>query len=143
VGGNRPPYDVDGYSKGNANIDETERFSITESPSPWYLKRWVLALWGLAVVILIAIIIYGLAILARGGGGGAPTPATTHSSNTTSSHTTSPSPTPSSTTPTTTDSSTETLEPVPPQDTATWTPQHPRHHWWRSNLPPLPPIPQF
>ena len=99
MGGNRPTYDVDGYSRGNANIDETERFSTTESPSPWYLKRWVLALWGLAVVILIAIIIYGLAILARGGGGSAPTPATTHSSTTTSSHTTSP----SSTTPTTTD----------------------------------------
>ena len=68
MGGNRPTYDVDGYSRGNANIDETERFSTTESPSPWYLKRWVLALWGLTVVILIAIIIYGLAILARGGG---------------------------------------------------------------------------
>ena len=90
MGGNRPTSDVDGYSRGNANIDETERFSTTESPSPWYLKRWVLALWGLTVVILIAIIIYGLAILARGGGGGAPTPATTHSSTTTSSHTTSP-----------------------------------------------------
>jgi hypothetical protein len=32
---------------------------------------------------------------------------------------------------------------VPPQDTATWTPQQPRHRWWRSNLPPLPPIPHF
>jgi hypothetical protein len=32
---------------------------------------------------------------------------------------------------------------VPPQDTATWTPQHPRRHWWRSNLPPLPPAPHF
>ena len=125
MSGDRPPYDVDGYSSGNANIDETERFSTTQSPKPWYLKRWVLALWGLTVVILIAIIIYGLAILARGGGGVAPTPATTHSS----------------TTPTTTDTSTETIEPVPPQDTATWTPEHPRHHWWRSNLPPIPPIP--
>jgi hypothetical protein len=136
VGGDRPTYDVDGFSRGNANIDETERFSITESPSPWYLKRWVLALWGLAVVILVAIIIYGLAILARGG---APTPATTHSSTTTSSHTTSP----SSTTPTTTDTSTETIEPAPPQDTATWTPQQPRRHRWPSNLPPLPPVPHF
>jgi hypothetical protein len=34
---------------------------------------------------------------------------------------------------------------VPPT-TATWTPQHPRRHWWRSNLPPIPqipPIPHF
>ena len=139
MGGNRPTYDVDGYSRGNANIDETERFSTTESPSPWYLKRWVLALWGLTVVILIAIIIYGLAILARGSGGGAPTPATTHSSTTTSSHTTSP----SSTTPTTTDTSTRDHRTCAPQDTATWTPQQPRRHRWRSNLPPLPPIPHF
>jgi hypothetical protein len=138
VGGDRPTYDVDGFSGGNPNIDETERFSTTQSPSPWFLKRWVLALWGLAVVILIAIIIYGLAILARGGGGGAPTPATTHSSTTTSSHTTSP----SSTTPTTTDTSTDTIEPVPPQDTGTWT-QQPRRHRWRSNLPQLPPVPHF
>jgi hypothetical protein len=135
VGGNRPTSDVDGYSRGNPNIDETERFSTTESPSPWYLKRWVLALWGLTVVILIAIIIYGLAILARGGGGSAPTPATTHSSTTTSSHTTSPSPTPAPTTP--------TIEPVPPQDTATWTPQQPPRHRWRSNLPPVPPMPHM
>jgi cytoskeletal protein RodZ len=139
VGGNRPTYDVDGYSRGNANIDETERFSTRQSPSPWYLKRWVLALWGLTVVILIAIIIYGLAILARGG---APTPATTHPSTTTSSHTTGPSSTTPTTT-TTTDTSTETIDPVPPQDTATWTPQQPRRHRWRSNLPPLPPMPHF
>ena len=53
--GNRPSYGA--YS----STDETERFSVGESPSPWYLKRWVLALWGLAVITLIAVIIYGLA----------------------------------------------------------------------------------
>ena len=67
--GSRRPYDGDGYSNGNGRTDATERFSVAEDSSPWYLKRWVLALWGLAVVILIAVIIYGLAILARGGGG--------------------------------------------------------------------------
>ncbi len=68
VNDSRPPYD--GYSRA---VDETERFSAVERP--WYLKRWVLALWGLTVVILIAGIIWGLAILARGNGGSAPAPA--------------------------------------------------------------------
>jgi hypothetical protein len=136
--GNRPSYG--GYS----STDETERFSVGEPPSPWYLKRWVLALWGLAVIALIAVIIYGLAILARGNGGSAPAPATTRTSAPASSRTTTtPSPTPSTTdvtiepTTTTTD---VTIEPDPPS--ASWTPQHPRHRW-RSNLPPLPPIPHF
>jgi cytoskeletal protein RodZ len=134
VSGTRPPYDDD--SRG---VDETERFSVGKSPSPWYLKRWVLALWGLAVVVLIAAIIYGLAVLARGNGGTAPAP-TTRTSTPTSSSTTTPSTTPSTTEPTTTTTE-ETIEPSPPS--ATWTPQHPRHHWWRSNLPPIPPIPHF
>jgi cytoskeletal protein RodZ len=135
VAANRPPYD--GYSRGT---DETERFRAVEDASPWYLKRWVLALWGLAVVILIAVIIYGLAILARGNGGHAPAPTTPPSTTTTSAATTT-TPTTSTTEPTTTTPSEETtIEPVP---TSTWTPQHPRRHWWRSNLPPLPPIPHF
>ena len=70
MSGNRPP--SGDYWRGNHGAEETERFSAAEGPSPWYLKRWVLALWGLAVVLLIAVIIYGLAILARGNGGGAP-----------------------------------------------------------------------
>jgi cytoskeletal protein RodZ len=135
VSGSRPSYDD--YSRG---VDETERFSVGESPSPWYLKRWVLALWGLAVVVLIAVIIYGLAILARGNGGSAPAP-TTRTSTPTSSSTTTPSTTPSTTEPTTTTTEV-TIEPAPPPS-ATWTPQHPRRHWWRSNLPPVPPVPHF
>ncbi|HEX3733220.1 MAG TPA: hypothetical protein VHU91_09905 [Mycobacteriales bacterium] len=135
MSGTRPPYDD--YSRG---VDETERFSVGESPPPWYLNRWVLALWGLAVVVLIAVIIYGLAILARGNGGSAPAP-TTRTSTPTSSSTTTPSTTPSTTEPTTTTTEV-TIEPVPPPS-ATWTPQHPRRHWWRSNLPPVPPVPHF
>lgn len=130
MNGTRSPYDD--YSRG---VDETEQFRVDERP--WYLNRWVLALWGLTVAILIAGIIWGLAILARGNGGGAPTPSTTRTSTTTSSTTASP--TPSTTEPTTTTPSEETtIEPVP---TTTWTPQPPRRHWWRSNLPAIPPIP--
>jgi cytoskeletal protein RodZ len=135
VTGDRPSYG--GYS----STDETEQFSIGERPSPWYLKRWVLALWGLAVVTLIAVIIYGLAVLARGNGGSAPAPTTTRTSTPASSHTTTPSTTPSTTEPTTTTTTDVTIEPVPPS--ASWTPQHPRRHWWRSNLPSIPPVPHF
>jgi hypothetical protein len=128
----RPPFGD--YSRG---VDETEQFRVDERP--WYLTRWVLALWGLTVVMLVAGIIWGLAILARGNGGSAPTPSTTRTTTTTSTTTTSP--TPSTTEPTTTTPSEETtIEPVP---TATWTPQPPRRHWWHSNLPPIPPMPHF
>jgi hypothetical protein len=86
--------------------------------------------------MLIAVIIYGLAILARGNGGSAPAP-TTRTSTTTRPHTT-----PSTTEATTTTTTEVTIEPAPPP-TATWTPQHPRRHWLRSNLPPIPPVPHF
>jgi cytoskeletal protein RodZ len=123
----RPPFDD--YPRG---ADETERFATVDTPSPWYLKRWVLALWSLAVAILLAVIIWGLAILARGNGGGAPAPKPTHTSTTTSSTTTTPS--------TTTTTTEETIEPSE-SSTPAWTPQHPRRHHWHGNLPPIPPIP--
>ena len=135
MGASRRPDDVDGFPTRDFSID------AAENSSPWYLKRWVLALWGLAVVILIATINYGLAVLARGNGGGAPAPTTTHPSTTVSSHTTTTSPTPS--TPPTTPSTETTIEPTPEPTSTTGLPQHPHHHWWRSNLPPLPPIPHF
>jgi cytoskeletal protein RodZ len=141
VSGNQPPYDD--YWRSNPDADETERFSNVEGPSPWYLKRWILTLWGLAVVILIALIIWGLAILARGNGGSVPAPTTTRTS-TTASTTTTTSPTPSTTEPTTTTPSEETT--IEPSPTATWTPQHPHRHRWLTNLPPIPqipPIPHF
>jgi cytoskeletal protein RodZ len=126
VGASRRPDDVDGFPTRDFSID------AAENSSPWYLKRWVLALWGLAVVILIATIIYGLAVLARGNGGGAPAPTTTHPSTSASSQTT-------STSPTTSSPSTETTIEQTPEPTSTpWAPQHPHHHWFRSNLPPIP-----
>jgi cytoskeletal protein RodZ len=132
VGTSRRPDDVDSFPTRDFSIDGVE------NSSPWYLKRWVLALWGLMVVILIASIIYGLAILARGNGGSAPAPTTTHPSTTVSSHTTTTSPTPS-----TTPSTETTIESTPEPTSTPGLSQHPHHHWWRSNLPPLPPIPHF
>jgi hypothetical protein len=141
VGGNRPPYDADGHSERDVSSPERERLGTAEGTSPWYLKRWVLALWGLAVVILIATIIYGLTILAKGGGGGTPATTTTRPSTSAPSS----SLTPSSALPTTEapSTSTETTEPDLPT-TPPWTQQqHPHRHWWRNNLPPIPAIPHF
>jgi hypothetical protein len=124
---------------------ETERFGTAEGTSPWYLKRWVLALWGLTVVILIATIIYGLAILAKGGGGGTPATTTTRPSTSAPSRTTTSSLTPSSTLPTTStpSTSTDTTEPDLPTTPPWTTQQHQHRHRWLSNLPPIPPIPHF
>jgi hypothetical protein len=143
VGGSRPPYDVDGYSEHDLSLggNDDESFGTAETSSAWFLKPWVLALWGLTVVILIGIIVYGLIILATGNGGGGP--ATTRPSTTTS-HSTTPAraTTPSSAIPTTTAPPPETMpEPAPPQITQTWTQQHPRHHWWNGNVPQIPGLP--
>ncbi|MDT5166531.1 MAG: hypothetical protein QOC88_3425 [Mycobacterium sp.] len=85
------------------------------APKPWYRNRVLLALWALMAALLLALVIYGIVELSRGGGetGG---PATTRSSTTT---------TPSSlTTPTTTPSTTIEAPPPPePPDTPEQTPQ--------------------
>jgi cell division septation protein DedD len=139
VGGSRPPYDVDGYS--TRDVSNADPFGAAETPSPWFLKPWVLALWGLTVLLLIAIIIYGLVILATNNGGGAP--ATTRPSTTTSSTAPARTTTPSSTLPSTTAPAPETTtEPLPPVISPTWTPQQrPHRHWWNGNVPQLPGMP--
>ena len=141
VGGSRPPFDVDGFSTRDVNLGATNDEQFV-AERPWFLKPWVLALWGLAVVLLIAIIVYGLVILATNNGGGAP--ATTRPSTTTSSsHPSAATTTPSSTLPMTTAPSAETTtEPLPPVISPTWTQQpRPRHHWWNGNVPQIPGLP--
>jgi hypothetical protein len=140
VRGSRSPNDDDGYSTRRLSLGESndEPFGAAEEPRAWYLKPWVLALWGLTVVILIATIIYGLVILATNNGGSAPT--TTRPSSTTPSRTTSPprTTTPSSTVPSTSAVPSETTEqPAPPPTT---TPGRHRHHW-NGTIPPLPALP--
>jgi len=40
------------------------------APDPWYRNRVLLALWALAVALVLTLIIYGLVELSRGGEGG-------------------------------------------------------------------------
>jgi cell division septation protein DedD len=125
-------------SLGATNDDP---FRAAETPSPWFLKPWVLALWGLTVLLLIATIIYGLVILATGNGGAPATtrPSTSTSSSTAPARTTAPSSTPPSTT---TPPAETTTEPSPPVVSPTWTPQQrPHRHWWNGNVPQLPGLP--
>jgi cytoskeletal protein RodZ len=143
VGDSGSPYDAGRYSKNDSSlgVNTDELFSSAEDPSPWYLKPWVLALWGVAVAILIATIIFGLVELATGNGS---RPATAPSSTTKPSATTT-SPT-TATTSTPTETTTTSVPPettAPPMSTQPWTPQHPRRHWWNGDLPNFPNVPNF
>jgi hypothetical protein len=81
------------------------------APAPWYRNRVLLALWALAVALLLTVIIYGLVELSRGGGGG---PSTPHSS---------PHHPRSSTTSTTTTTTPSTTTEAPPPETPVQTPE--------------------
>jgi len=126
VGGNQPPDDV------HAQLgDDTGRLlPATADPKPWYLNPWVLALWGLTVVALIAVIVYGLVVLAIGGGGGAPSTSTQPSPTTTTTTTT-----PTTTTTTMTPTGIPTRTTFAPPITNPLPAETPRHHWWDDYLP--------
>jgi hypothetical protein len=112
--------------------DETE-------PTPWYRKPVGLIIWGLSVLILIALIVYGIIQLVEDQGAGT-TPKTTtttpHSTTTTTTTPTTTSPSAATTTPTTTEPPTSSAEPQEPQPTHQPTQQQPTHrHHWPSWLP--------
>jgi hypothetical protein len=114
------------------------------APDPWYRNRVLLALWALAVALLLVLLVYGLVELSRGGEGGGPattTPSTTHTQSSTTSPTT-----------TTTTPSSSSEAPPPPPETPEQTPEEappppntyspapsepPRHHH-HLHLPHLP-----
>jgi len=89
----------------DGNAEHADSAAPDGAPEPWYRHRALLALWGLLVALLLALVIYGIVELSRGGGetGG---PATTSSSTTTA---------PSSTTTPTTTASTANEAPSPPE----------------------------
>jgi hypothetical protein len=117
------------------------------APEPWYRNRVLLALWGLLVALLLALVIYGIVELSRGGGesGG---PATTSSSTTTTpSSTTTPTTTPSTTIgeappppgppePADTPEQTPEEEEPPPANDAPAPAEPPQHHHHHPHIPP-------
>ena len=114
------------------------------APDPWYRNRVLLALWALALALLLTLIIYGLVELSRGGGGGAPattTPSTSHTRSSTTSPTTTTTPPPSSSNSETAPPETpeQTPEEAPPQNTYSPAPTEPPRHHHHFHLPHLPP----
>jgi hypothetical protein len=112
------------------------------APDPWYRNRVLLAVWALALALLLALIIYGLVELSRGGGGGAPattTPSTSHTRSSTTSPTTTTSP-PSSSSGETPPPQTpeQTPEEAPPQNSYSPAPTEPPRHHHHFHLPHLP-----
>jgi cytoskeletal protein RodZ len=140
-------YDADG-SLQQVLDDEPDRADEAadsaepdSAPDPWYRNRVLLALWGLAVALLLTLIIYGLVELSRGGEGGGPVTTTPSTSQTQSSTTSS-----TTTTTTTPSSSSEAPPPETPEQTPgeappnTYSPapsEPPRHHH-HLHLPHLP-----
>lgn len=113
AGGQWPPGSDRFGTPGQSDI--TEQLEAQSAPTPWYRKRAVLVGWGALVLLLIALIVYGLVELATGGGGRG-VPSTTSSTTTTTTTTT-------TTAPTTTTTTTESSAPPPPAGGATEPPQ--------------------
>src|ERR1700679_278202 len=97
AGGSLPPGFYDESSDAAHDSDS--------APDPWYRNRVLLALWAAMVALLIALIIYGLVQLSRGGEGGGPSTSTSSTTPTRS----------STTSPTTTTTSPSTTTPPPPE----------------------------
>jgi cytoskeletal protein RodZ len=116
------------------------------APDPWYRNRVLLALWALALALLLTLLIYGLVELSRGGEGGAPattTPSTSHTQSSTTSSTTTTTTTPSSSSeapppPPETPEQTPEEAPPPPPNTYSPAPSEPPRHHHHLHLPHLP-----
>ena len=114
------------------------------APDPWYRNRVLLALWALAVALVLTLIIYGLVELSRGGEGGGPattTPSTSHTRSSTTSPTTTTTTTPSSSSeapPPPPETPEQTPEEAPPQNTYSPAPTEPPRHHHHLHLPHLP-----
>ncbi len=125
-----------GLDKEEGETPEAEHEGF--QPAPWYRSPPLLIAWLVLVLILMALIVYGIGELMSGDEGTSPSPSstTTTTSTTGTTETTTPSTTPpaSTTTETTPPSSSEA--PQPTQQQPTYQPTNPpttRHHL---HLPP-------
>jgi len=115
-------------------VDDPDSAEPDSAPDPWYRNRVLLALWAVLVALLLALIIYGVVELSRGGEGTSPATSRPSTSPTRSSSTT--------TTPSTTSTAPETPEQTPaqapPPNTYSPAPSEaprPHHHWHLPHLP--------
>jgi hypothetical protein len=113
------------------------------APDPWYRNRLLLALWALALALLLTLIVYGIVELSRGGVGGGPTtttPSTTHSrsSTTTSTTTTTPPSSSSEEPPPPPETPEQSPQEAPPQNTYSPAPTETPHHHHHFHLPHIP-----
>lgn len=137
---NQPPRHPDPMG-GHPPADEppTDPFYEDTEPTAWYRRPVVLILWGLSVLILIALIVYGIIELVEDQGTGS-TPKTTTTTphttiTTTTTTTTSPPPTTTTTTtePSTTEPPTSSVVQPPVHEPTQQQPTRRRH--WPSWLP--------
>jgi hypothetical protein len=142
VAGNGPSDDFNNQQTTKASYDVDGETPEAEhqgfQPAPWYRSPPLLIAWLLLVLILIALIVYGIGELISGDEGTTPVPSTTQSTTTTTEPTSTPTTTPPPSTTTETTPPTSTVE-QPTQQQPTYQPTNPpttKHH---PHLPQLPP----
>lgn len=107
-------------------------------PAPWYRSPPLLIAWAVLVLILVALIVYGIGELIGGGESTGPVPSTTTTTTTAPSSDTTTTPPPSTTTPTTPPTSTA-VQPPPTQQQPTQ--QQPTQEPTQKHHPHLPQLP--
>ena len=141
-GAQRPPAQPPGTTPPPAEEPEPslDAFGEETEPTEWYRRPVVLIGWALVVLILVALIVYGIIQLTQEPGtSNLPSTKTTTTTTPTSTTTTTTTSPPTTTTPTTTP--TTTSEVVPPSQQPTHTQEQPTHRrhwptWLPSTLPP-------
>ncbi|OBF68500.1 hypothetical protein A5753_02635 [Mycobacterium sp. 852002-51971_SCH5477799-a] len=129
-----PPNPPEG-SEGPGDVDP---FDQETEPTPWYRKPAMLIAWLISVVILIALIVFGITELIHGQQNVNHVPKPTTSTTSTTTTTTTPTTTTTTTTTTSSPSSEEPPAQQPPQQQPTGgQTQQPSHH---HHLPQLPPV---
>ncbi|OBI92012.1 hypothetical protein [Mycobacterium sp. 1245805.9] len=119
--------------------EAVDPFDREPEPTPWYRKPAGIIAWIVAVLILLALIVYGLMELIQGGQGTSPSPSTTGSTTptTTTTTTTPPTTTESSAPPPTSTASEPPAQQPTQQPTHQPTQQQPTH---RHHMPQLPSV---
>ncbi|OBA75455.1 hypothetical protein A5641_25910 [Mycobacterium sp. 1554424.7] len=139
LGGSPPP----GEAPPETPLDEPEQpealdpFEQPPEPTPWYRKPAGIIAWIVAVLILLALIVYGLMQLVQGGQSTSPSPSTTGSTTPTTTTTTTMTTTESSAPPPTSSAVEPPAQQPTQQPTRQPTSQQPTH---RHHMPQLPSV---